>query len=168
MDGDEGAQAFGVDEGGAGQIDFDEFVFGLEGGADQFAEERGLISAKVLDTGDDQGVTTGFSFHDGRGGGWEWGLLARDFEDAVHAGQFEDLLNLGGRVQDPDMSAAGGHGFVQGDQGAQAGAVEEPGLAELEVDPCVVVAQGCPGLVPEEPALAALSSANPETRRTVS
>jgi len=144
VDGDEGAETFGVDEGRARQVDFDELVVRSQGGTDQFAQERGLVGAEIRDTGYVQDITLGFGFHVGRGD-----LLAGDFEDSVHASEFEDLLDLGQRIPDSDVSTPCRHGLVEGDQGAQAGTVEESGFTELEVDSCVMVAQSGSGLIPE-------------------
>jgi hypothetical protein len=72
-----------------------------------------------------------------------------DFKDAMHAGELEDLLYLGLRMQQPKYAVAAASGFVKGDERAQTATVNESRLGKVHIDIGLAITQAGADPVPE-------------------
>jgi hypothetical protein len=71
-------------------------------------------------------------------------VMLHDFENAMHAGEFEDLLNGRlGREQTHGAFAAA-RSFMQRHQGAEAAAIDEGGLGQVNIDVFLAVLKAGP------------------------
>ena len=67
----------------------------------------------------------------------------------MHPRQFENLLHWWRGVDQPDQAIFAADTFMNGNQRAQAAAIQEVSLGKIDLDKLVSLSHGCPELVAE-------------------